>query len=115
MINPTMQRLHKRKLILITAVISLVYFVALATNSTPYLRGFAPFPQWMWEYQSPVLKSSSILPFLMIAVIVGSALWLLGKSDTYIKQHEGKILSGVFLCCVLFYLAVLATKMFQTC
>lgn len=88
-----------------------IYLLALIFNVTPYLRGFAPYPQWMWEYQIPAIKLPLLFPLLLLIIgVLFATKKLLSKSDTFIKNHEKKILSGIFLLCVLFYLFVLAVS-----
>ncbi len=95
------------KQIILTSLVSLLFFFALALNVTPYLRGFAPMPQWLWQYRLAALHYALLLPLLVLFLILFTAKVLMNKSEQYFLSHERKLLSVVLLLCLLFQLSVI--------
>ena len=58
-------------LLILSALLTIVFVVAVALNLSPYLRGPAPyFPDWQWEYNFVNTYSNIWLPILTAGIII---------------------------------------------
>lgn len=96
------------KFLFFVSVLTFVFCLLIATDFLPFLRGFAPLPDWQWQYRPvgfPGLKI--IAPFLVMIFVLVFVKFLLGKKKKYIIFNEQKLLFIIFLFSIIFQVAVL--------
>ncbi len=98
----------QKKVLSLTILLAAVFFLAIAFNISPYLRGPGVYPpDWRWPYQF----SASSLPKVWAPFLLFIALfWLINKYDSKekeIKNHEKALISFVIVWLYLFVFSIL--------
>lgn len=87
---------------------SLIFFLAIAFDITPYLRGPAEYPpDWRWPYLFINTLTRLWLPLLVVSVSIFWFHHLLKKNNAWIEKKEKYIFPVLVLICFSFQLSVL--------
>lgn len=100
-----MANARQKQIITWISVISCLFFLAIAFDVSPFLRGPAPYPpDWRWDYLFVNTISKIWAPFLVIGC---SIVWFLQSENLLKKKKEYLVLLGVVFLSFLFQLAVI--------
>lgn len=94
-------------LIFATSAISLGFFLAIATDASIYLRGFAPYPQWIWPYTPGIITPKIILPIAIALLTISFTRYALNLSPKTLRDREKFLIPAICLIALFFQLSVL--------
>ncbi len=93
--------------IFIVFLSSLIFFLAVATDIIPQIRGPAPYPpEWQWPYQFTNTLNKIWFPLIVISTIIAFILYL-EKTKLHSKKREMLILLILIILGFLFQLSIL--------
>ena len=103
-----MKYFQKIRFIHIFYCIVILFFVAVALDITPYLRGPAPYPpEWRWSYLFINIFSRIWAPVLTGSVIILISWFIIQKDNIFIQKQKTVLLFGVIILGFLFQLSLL--------
>jgi hypothetical protein len=84
-----------RKIVTFISVISILFFLAIAFDISPFLRGPAPYPpDWRWEYFFVNTVRRVWFPGMVIICLLTFAYFLEAKPIAWLNKNEKKIIVG---------------------
>jgi len=95
-------------LLILSAILTIIFVVAVALNLSPYLRGPAPyFPDWQWEYNFVNTYSNIWLPILTAGIIITLFCKFETVRNKWLIKHEGISIFIVFVLNLVFQYSLL--------
>lgn len=100
-----MANTRQKQIVFFISIVSCLFFLAIAFDITPLLRGPAPYPpDWRWDYLFINTLSKIWAPLL---VIVCTSIWFLQSENFIKKKKEYVLLLGVIFLSFLFQIAII--------
>lgn len=86
---------------------SLIFFYALAVDASVYLRGFAPYPHWIWPYNPVELSPKIIFPIIATILTIIFTRYITKCSIKTLKRCEIPIILSIFLISFILQISIL--------
>ncbi len=87
-------------------IITLLFLIALGFDTSPFLRGPAPYPpEWQWTYLFINTLDRIYLPLIFISILV-TLFWLSEKKNNFFSKHTKLLLASVIILSLLFQISV---------
>ena len=95
------------KTIVFVTILTIIFFVAVAFDLTPFLRGPAPYPpEWRWPYLFINTTQKIWFPLITILLIITFYSQIISHHEEYLAKYEKLILLTAVLCMILFQLSI---------
>lgn len=102
---------NNSRLIILISIISIVFFILVGLDISPYLRGPGPYPpDWRWEYYFINTLPKIWMPILIIFLICLFGFYLEKKS---IIQIENKLIKNLLILLILGFVFQLSVLFFS--